>query len=290
MSNKPEIDEVTGVETTGHEWDGIKELNNPLPRWWLWIFYATVVFAIGYAAYYPAIPLINDFTKGIGGYSSRAELHKELAAVEQSRAGLVQQIAETDVADIPANDQLMRFAVAGGEAAYKVNCSQCHGSGAQGGYGYPNLNDDAWIWGGDLDAIYATIAHGVRHEGDDATRFSMMPAFGVDQILGREEITGLAHYIRGMAGLEHDQAQAQGAAESFDINCSGCHGTDGTGMPALGAPNLTDAIWLYGSDQDQLVSQIHDPQHGVMPAWVGRLGEGTVKQLSVYVHSLGGGQ
>ncbi len=290
MSDKPEIDEVTGVETTGHSWDGIQELNNPLPRWWVWIFYATILFSIGYMIYYPAVPLIDDFTKGVGGYSSRAELNQELAAVEAGRADLVQRIADTDVTEIPQDDQLMRFAVAGGQAAYKVNCSQCHGSGAQGGYGYPNLNDDAWIWGGDLASIYTTIAHGVRYDGDDQSRFSMMPAFGADQILGREEIDQLAHYVRGEAGLDHDAEAAEAASESFLNNCAACHGAEAEGMAALGAPNLSDAIWLYGSEHDQIVSQIANPQHGVMPSWVDRLGESTVKQLAVYVHSLGGGQ
>ena len=174
--HKKEIDDVTGVETTGHVWDGIRELNNPLPRWWVWIFYATVVFAIGYMVYYPAVPLINSATQGVGGYSSRAELESAMEAAQAEKAGMLQQLAETDVSDIPANDELMRFATAGGESAYKVYCSQCHGSGAQGGYGYPNLNDDAWIWGGDLETIYTTIAHGIRYDGDPDSRFSMMPS------------------------------------------------------------------------------------------------------------------
>ena len=288
--HKKEIDDVTGVETTGHVWDGIRELNNPLPRWWVWIFYATVVFAIGYMVYYPAVPLINSATQGVGGYSSRAELESAMEAAQAEKAGMLQQLAETDVSDIPANDELMRFATAGGESAYKVYCSQCHGSGAQGGYGYPNLNDDAWIWGGDLETIYTTIAHGIRYDGDPDSRFSMMPSFGVDQILDRDQIQELAHYVRSLSGLEHDAQMAAAAAENFDVNCSSCHGVEGEGMTALGAPNLSDAIWLYGSETDQIASQVHNPKHGVMPAWVDRLGETTVKQLTVYVHSLGGGE
>ncbi|HAE00525.1 MAG TPA: cytochrome-c oxidase, cbb3-type subunit III, partial [Rhodospirillaceae bacterium] len=161
-NDKKNIDEISGVETTGHVWDGIQELNNPLPRWWLWTFYGCIVFAIGYAIYYPSIPLINEATKGVSGYSSRAEVAAELQAASDANSDLVAQLASIDVADIAQNEALQRFAIAGGASAFKVYCSQCHGSGAQGFVGYPNLNDDAWLWGGSVDQIYTTIAHGVR--------------------------------------------------------------------------------------------------------------------------------
>lgn len=182
MSEK-EIDSVTNVETTGHEWDGIKELNNPLPRWWLYTFYACIVFAIGYAVYYPAIPLIEGATQGISGTTTRGELHQEMAEVEAGRADMLEQIRGMDVGEIQANPELARFAAAGGASAFKVYCSQCHGSGAQGAAGYPNLNDDDWLWGGSIDQIAATIRHGVRYEADGDTRYSEMPAFGRDQLL-----------------------------------------------------------------------------------------------------------
>ncbi|MBP5858673.1 cytochrome-c oxidase, cbb3-type subunit III [Marivibrio halodurans] len=290
MSDKPHVDEISGVETTGHEWDGIRELNNPLPRWWVWIFYATIVFSIGYAIYYPSIPLLNDFTKGVGGYSSRAELNQELDAAAAAKAGLLARLAETDVTEIPSDPELMRFAVSGGAAAYRVNCSQCHGSGAQGGFGYPNLNDDAWLWGGDLQSLYTTIAHGIRFETDDQTRYSEMPAFGRDGILDRQQIKALALYVRSLAGLDDGWVDAGETEQSFLDNCAACHGEDGKGMAMMGAPNLTDAIWLYGSETDQIIRQISEPRHGVMPAWGDRLGDVTVKQLTLYVHQLGGGE
>lgn len=286
----PQKDEVTGVDTTGHEWDGIKELDNPLPRWWLWIFYGTIIWAIGYCIYYPAVPLINSATEGMLGYSSRAELHQEIAAVEEGRADLMAQIDATNVEDIAKNETLRRFAISGGASAFKVYCSQCHGSGAAGSPGYPNLNDDVWLWGGSIEAIHLTITHGVRYAGDDDTRFSEMPAFGADAILSAGDIQATANYVGQLAGLEHDVALAQAGAAVYADNCESCHAPDGTGMRDLGAPNLTDAVWLYGDNVSEIATQISRPQHGVMPAWGDRLGDVTVKQLAVFVHSLGGGE
>lgn len=285
-----EIDSVTNVETTGHEWDGIKELNNPLPRWWVYVFYATIVFSIGYCIYYPAIPLISTATEGVGGYSSRTELHNTMAEVEAGRADLLQQIRDTDVAEIPANPELARFAAAGGASAFKVYCSQCHGSGAQGAPGYPNLNDDDWLWGGTIEQIATTIRHGVRYEDDADTRYSEMPAFGRDGLLERAEIVAAAQYVRSLAGLEHDQAALEEGSRVYAENCAACHGDDGLGNKDLGAPNLADAIWFYGDSLEEIAAQIRLPKHGVMPAWGDRLGDATVKQLAVYVHGLGGGE
>jgi len=289
---KNNIDEVTGVETTGHAWDGIQELNNPLPRWWLWIFYACIAFSLGYVIYYPAIPLINDATKGISGFSTRANVEQELQAVADANSGLIARIGATDVGDIAKDQELLRFAISGGSSAYKVYCSQCHGSGAQGAkaQGYPNLNDDAWLWGGSIDAIYTTIAHGVRYEQDEDTRLSEMPAFGRDEILTSDEIKALAEYVRSLSALEHDPAQAASAVTLFADNCAACHGEDGKGIAEMGAPNLSDAVWHYGQETAQLRAQIRNPKHGVMPAWQDRLGDVTVKKLAVYIHSLGGGE
>jgi cytochrome c oxidase cbb3-type subunit 3 len=165
MSEK-HIDDVSGVETTGHVWDGIRELNNPLPRWWLWTFYLTIIWAIGYMFLYPAIPLINGATKGYLGYSSRADVVAELADAKAAQGALLEKIAATPVEEIAGDQELLQFAIAGGSSAFKVNCAQCHGSGAAGSAGYPNLNDDDWIWGGTIDQIYLSIAHGIRYEDD----------------------------------------------------------------------------------------------------------------------------
>jgi cytochrome c oxidase cbb3-type subunit 3 len=171
-----------------------------------------------------------------------------------------------------------------------VYCSQCHGSGAEGGPGYPNLNDDDWLWGGDLDAIYATIAHGVRNDEDDDARFSDMPAFGADGILERDEIKQVTQYVLQISRQEHDAKLAELGSVVFEDNCVACHEENGAGNRDLGAPNLTDAISLYGNTAELISSQIHQPQHGVMPPWRARLSDETVKQLTIFVHNLGGGE
>lgn len=288
--NTREIDELSGTQTTGHEWDGIKELDTPLPRWWVWTFYATIIFSIGYVIYYPAIPMIETSSAGISGVTARGELEKTMAAVGAQQAEKLEQLKNTPIDKVAENEGLYRYAVAGGESLFKVYCSQCHGSGAQGAPGYPNLNDDEWIWGGSLDAIYTTIAHGIRNQDDEETRVSEMPAFGRDQILERDAIVGIAAYVRKLSGQDHDAALAEKGATPYAENCASCHGEKGEGNRDLGAPNLADAIWLYGSSRDEIISQINTPRHGVMPPWIKRLGEARVKQLALYVHSLGGGE
>jgi cytochrome c oxidase cbb3-type subunit 3 len=287
MSEK-HIDEVSGVETTGHSWDGIRELNNPLPRWWLWTFYLTIIWAIGYMVLYPAIPLINGATQGILGYSSRADVVADLADAKAAQGELLDKIAATPVEEIASDPDLLSFAIAGGSSAFKVNCAQCHGSGAAGSEGYPNLNDDAWIWGGEIDQIYQTIAHGIRYEDDPDTRFSEMPAFG--DILEAEQINQVVAYVTSLSREPSDPALVEDGRQVFAENCAACHGDNAEGLADFGAPRLSDAIWLNGSSEAAIASQIRNPKHGVMPAWVDRLGEPTIKQLAVYVHTLGGGQ
>ncbi len=285
-----ETDELSGTETTGHEWDGIKELNSPLPRWWLWTFYATVVFAIGYSLYYPAIPLIKGATAGISGYSSRAEVAKDIAMAAEAQSGIIERTRNSTIDQIATDDELRRFAVSAGKSAFKVYCVQCHGSGAQGAPGYPNLNDDEWIWGGDLETIHISISHGIRNDQDDDARLSEMPAFGVDELLERSEIAAAANYVLKLSGQEHDAALLGEGETVFADNCAACHGEAGKGDREQGAPDLTDAIWLYGSTPELILTQINRPKHGVMPPWLERLGDVTVKQLAVYVHGLGGGE
>lgn len=284
MSDK-HIDEVTGVVTTGHEWDGIRELDNPMPRWWLWTFYATIVWALAYTIAYPAWPLVSSATSGMLGWSSRGDLRAELGAAETSRAEYAARVAELPIDEIMADDTLRQFATSAGAAAFRVNCVQCHGSGAAGSAGYPNLNDDEWLWGGTAEDILYTIAHGVRFAGNDETRYSEMTAFA--DILDREQVATVASYVKSLS--EGGDVAGPGA-DIYADNCASCHGETAKGEPSLGAPDLTDAIWLYGSDLDEIVTQIRTPRHGVMPAWQPRLGETTVKELAIYVHSLGGGQ
>lgn len=285
-----EIDQTTGVSTTGHEWDGIKELDNPMPRWWLWTFFASIIFAVGYMIYYPAIPLIDGSTMGISGETNRSLLKQETELSNQKRVEKITLLNKTNLLDIQKNSDLYRFAVRGGKSLFKVNCVQCHGSGAAGGPGYPNLNDDEWIWGGDLDAIYTTIAHGARNGEDDDERVGDMPAFGRDEMLDREQIASAAEFVLKLSGQEHDTALALQGGAIFEENCASCHGGAGLGDREFGAPSLADAIWLYGGSREQIISQISTPKAGVMPPWISRLGEGSIKQLTIYVHSLGGGE
>lgn len=287
MSGK-EIDEVSGVDTTGHEWDGIKELNNPLPRWWVWTFYATIVWALAYTIAYPAWPMISSATGGMLGYSSRGDIKKELAAAQAAKRDYVAAVEASTVDQILADDTLRQFASAAGAATFKVNCIQCHGTGATGSPGFPNLNDDDWLWGGNPEDIRATIAHGVRFADDDETRVSQMPAFG--EILEPGQIKDIAVYVRSLSTGTQDMLAAGDGAQLFAANCAVCHRETGKGNRELGAPDLTDAIWLYGSSEADIIRQIRTPRNGVMPAWAGRLGDTTVKELAVYVHSLGGGE
>ncbi|MER9598155.1 cytochrome-c oxidase, cbb3-type subunit III [Mesorhizobium sp. M0244] len=282
------IDEVSGISTTGHEWDGIKELNNPLPRWWVITFYITIAWAIGYTVVYPAWPMLTSATRGVLGYSSRRDVKNELAAAEVAKGKFVAAIQAKTVSEITADDTLREFAVAAGGAAFKVNCVQCHGSGAQGSKGFPNLNDDDWLWGGNAEQIQQTIAHGIRFASDPDTRLSEMPAFS--DIITTDQIKQVGAYVASLSDPVQDTSLIELGANVFAENCAACHGENAKGNRELGAPDLTDAIWLYGSGETAIAAQVRAPKHGVMPAWIGRLGEIKAKELAVYVHSLGGGE
>ncbi|AMX99058.1 cytochrome-c oxidase, cbb3-type subunit III [Mesorhizobium ciceri] len=282
------IDETSGVPTTGHEWDGIRELNNPLPRWWITIFYVTIVWAIGYTIAYPAWPLLHSATTGVLGYSSRNDVKHELADAEAAKGKYLAAVESKSVWEIVSDDALREFAIAAGSAAFKINCVQCHGSGAQGSKGIPNLNDDDWLWGGKAEQIQQTITHGIRFASDPDTRLSEMPAFG--DIIAADQIAQVSAYVASLSGEVQDASLIEPGAKVFAENCVGCHGDNAKGNKELGAPDLTDAIWLYGSGEAAIAAQVRAPKQGVMPAWVGRLGEIKVKELAVYVHSLGGGE
>lgn len=286
--SREHIDEVSGISTTGHEWDGIRELNNPLPRWWVITFYITIAWAIGYTVAYPAWPTLTSATKGILGSSSRNDVKNELAAAEAAKGKYVAAIQAKTVSEIAADDVLREFAVAAGGATFKVNCVQCHGSGAQGSKGFPNLNDDDWLWGGKAEQIEQTITHGVRFASDPDTRLSEMPAFG--DIITTDQIKQVGAYVASLSGPVQDTSLIEPGANVFAENCAACHGENAKGNRELGAPDLTDAIWLYGSGETAIAAQVRAPKHGVMPAWIGRLGEIKAKELAVYVHSLGGGE
>ncbi len=286
--SEQEIDETTGVDTTGHTWDGIKELNNPLPRWWLWCFYLTIIWGVGYTVAYPAWPMLTGATSGLLGYSTRAEVAQDIDRFETQNAALKTALAEVELASLSDNPDLQRFAVANGAAVFRTNCSQCHGSGAAGSVGYPNLLDDDWLWGGEIDQIAHTVRHGIRNETDNDAHWSQMPAYG--DILEDEEIAGTVEYVLSLSGGDHDATLAQTGAVIFEEQCSACHGENGMGDPEQGAPNLTDAIWLYGGDRETLLETITNARFGVMPAWGSRLSAADVNAVAAYVHGLGGGE
>ncbi|TMM51778.1 cytochrome-c oxidase, cbb3-type subunit III [Sulfitobacter sabulilitoris] len=286
---KPPVDDVTGIETTGHSWDGIEELNSPLPRWWLWTFYATVIWGIAYTVAYPAWPMIDRATTGILGYSTRAEVAADIAAFEDATAELSAQLARADLTALEPDDPLHRYAVSSGAAVFRTNCSQCHGSGAAGARGYPNLLDDDWLWGGTVEQIAYTVRHGIRNEQDPDARWSQMPAYR--DLLTPDEIAQTVEYVVSLSDRPHETAQAAQGAEIFADQCSACHGEAGTGMREMGAPNLTDAIWLYGGDREALTATIANARFGVMPPWgPPRLSEAQVQAVAAYVHQLGGGE
>jgi len=290
MTDHGETDHVTGTTTTGHEWDGIKELNTPLPRWWILTFYACIVWAVGYWIVYPAWPLLWSNTTGILGYSSRADVAVELANLEKIRGDKMVALASAPLAEIEKDPALLALARARGKTVFGDNCAPCHGSGGAGAKGYPNLNDDDWLWGGSLDQIMQTIQFGAR-SGHAKAHENAMLAFGKEGVLKKDQIVTVANYVRSLSGLSTATGyDASAGAKIFADNCTSCHGDNAKGNQELGAPNLTDKIWLYGSDEATLVETITNGRNGVMPAWVGRLDPVTIKALTVYVHSLGGGK
>lgn len=281
------IDEPTGTPTVGHEWDGIEELDTPMPRWWLWTLYLTIVWGVIYVILYPAWPLIDRATEGTLGWSSRGDLAEEMNVADQARTTVREELARIPVERLPENSELFAQAVAGGRSAFQVHCSQCHGSGAAGSQtlGYPNLNDDDWLWGGDPKAIEYTLVHGIRTAGVENTRTSIMPPF--DGVFEQAQLDALVSHV---LSLSNKGRPSSPGAQLYQDNCTACHGSNGEGNRELGAPRLNDAIWLYGSSREQIRSQILNPRMGRMPHWSGRLDPVTIKMLTAYVWSLGGGE
>ncbi|OBX18596.1 cytochrome c oxidase, cbb3-type subunit III [Erythrobacter sp. QSSC1-22B] len=286
MVNK-RIDEATGTETVGHEWDGIEELDTPMPRWWLWTFYATIAWSLVYVVLYPAWPMVEKATDGVLGWSSRGQLAEEMSVADLAQAGVRERLSRIPIERLPDDSALMAQAVAGGAAAFKVNCVQCHGSGAAGSQtlGYPNLNDDAWLWGGDLRAIEYTLVHGIRQAGHDATRTSLMPPFA--GVFTPQQMDALVDHVLSLSGKAESGPVG---AQIYADNCALCHGPQGGGNRELGAPRLNDAIWLRGGSREAIARQVIDPKLGMMPGWGERLDPVTIKMLAAYVHSLGGGE
>jgi len=283
-----ERDEVSGTDTTGHEWDGIKELNTPMPRWWLWTFYATIVFAVVWWVLYPSWPTLNTYWKGTLNYSSRVNLTKDLQARDQARAPWTKQFAALPITEIVKDRKLQEFAMAGGKVIFADNCAPCHGSQGSGAPGYPVLADDDWLWGGTLEDIETTVRYGIRSTHDD-TRSSEMPVFS-DDYLSPAQISDAAEFVLSLSNTAKDTAAAARGAKVFAEECSACHGEKGEGGRDFGAPRLSDGLWLYGGTHEAIVKQVSKPAHGVMPTWQGRLDDVSIKQVAIYVHELGGGE
>lgn len=278
------------VPTTGHSWDGIEEFDNPMPRWWLWTFYACIVWAIGYTIAYPAWPMIKSATPGILGYATRTEFENDNIALEKANQAINDTLASVELTEISTNKELNTYAKNKGAAVFRTWCAQCHGSGAAGvqANGYPNLLDNDWLWGGAIEDIHTTITHGIRNTSDEDARFSQMPAFG--EILDPQDIEAVANYVMSLSGDAQDPEMVQDGATVFMDNCAACHGDDGMGDRSQGAPNLTDAIWLYGNGKENIVRQVTNARNGVMPNWNVRLDEADIRAVAIYVHSLGGGE
>ncbi len=289
-----EHDPVTGRHTTGHEWDGLKELNTPLPKWWFWTFVATVVWGIGYAVLYPSVPWFTTYYPGLLGFSQRARVEADVRALDGRRSEVMGRLKAVPLADVRKDEALYAVAMAAGRIAFANNCQSCHGPGGEGRPGYPALAGDAWIWGGSLDAIKQTVTYGIRSGHPDA-RVSMMPRFGLDGMLKPAEIDAVADYVMTLyrpaapAGDEANGDVAKGGA-IFAENCAACHGDKGQGNRELGAPALRSGVHLYGDSREVVRAQIVNPRQGVMPNWNTRLDEATIRAVTLYVHGLGGGE
>lgn len=289
MPTKIEKDSITGQETTGHEWDGLKELNTPLPKWWLYTFYATILFAAVWVVLYPAIP-VQGWT-GLTGWTARGALPAQMDAERARQAPMLARLREVSAEQIAADPELRGFALAGGRVGFANNCAGCHGAGGQGAAGgFPSLADDDWLWGGGFEAIHTTITHGVRAGESDEERGIAMPAFLTTGMLTQAQINDTAEFVLSLSGRSTDTAAAERGREPYAENCASCHGEQGEGNRDLGAPRLNDQIWLYGGDRASVIRSIAYSRAGVMPAWRGRLDPAMINMITVYVHALGGGE
>jgi cytochrome c oxidase cbb3-type subunit 3 len=291
MPTKIEKDSITGRNTTGHEWDGIKELDTPLPKWWLYVFFATIVWSIGWFVLYPSIPYGTGYFHGLLGYSQRRQVDAAVAEINASRAAALDKIATLSFADIRKDPSLLEIALTSGRITFAENCQPCHGPGGGGRVGYPALAAGAWLWGGTLADIQQTITHGIR-SSDSATRQSAMPRFGADGILKPDQIQQVADFVwsKFYAHTAENANDVSAGAKLFADNCAICHGADGQGGREQGAPRLASRVHLYGDSREAVVQQITMPRMGVMPNWGARLDPATIKAVTLYVHSLGGGE
>jgi len=289
MPSKIEKDAYSGTDTTGHEWDGLKELNTPLPKWWLYTLYATIAWAVVMCVLYPSIPGLHSYWHGVLGYSARADAMRGWHEMQARHADAMTRIAKTPIDQVAKDPQLMETALQSGRITFANNCQPCHGQNGAGRIGYPALGDDVWLWGGKLQDIETTITHGARSP-DPATRQSVMPNFGTDNILKPADIQSVADFVGVWWGVTPAGTNVSTGAKIFADNCAMCHGDKGQGGRDFGAPPLNSRIHLYGGGRADIVAQVTHPRMGVMPNWNARLDTGTIRSVALYVHSLGGGE
>ncbi len=275
--------------TTGHDWDGITEYDAPIPRWWLWTLYATIIFAVVYCILYPSLPLIHGNSTGLLASTNRANLNAEIAQDAQAKSVIDGKIIQANFQEILHDEPLRQYSIAAGKSIYALNCTQCHNDGAQGNIGFPNLLDDDWLWGGKIEEIHQTIQYGVR-SGHAKARDSQMPAFGTDGILNPQQIADVSAFVLNLSQSPIVTGKSENGKKIFADNCAACHGEKATGNREIGAPNLTDAIWLYGKKQSSIIETISKSRQGQMRAWGDVLTPVQLKQVAIYIHELGGGE
>lgn len=279
-----ERDPISGYATTGHDWNGIKELNSPVPRIVLWFLAVTHVYAVIAWVLFPTWPLGQTYTRGLLGGDQKSAVEADIAAATAARADWITALATQDFDAIRADTDLMARALATAAPLYGQNCQVCHGAGGVGGPGFPRLADDIWLWGGTAEEIETTLRYGINSDHPD-THFAQMPAFGRDALLSRPEIAVLTDYVRTLgAGVIPDDP-SEGAV-LFQSTCAGCHGEDARGIDGTGAPDLTDADWIYGGDPETIRATLMNGRQGVMPAWEGRLSDAEIRMLALYIDGL----
>lgn len=286
--DEQEFDPITGRKTTGHEWNGIKELDTPIPRVVLFFLAAGTLFSLIWWVLMPAWPLGVTYTKGLLGLDQRDVVTYEVQAAAAARSVWTDRLATADFAEITADPEMMAYVRQTGRVVFTDNCAVCHGTGGGGGPGYPALTAGTWLWGGDLDSLAETIRVGINAQHPE-TRASAMLAFGDMKILTPEQITGVTGYVRTLSGQEPeyvDAAALVAGQQTFAEQCAVCHGVDGRGISSVGAPNLTDRQWLYGGDTQSIADSIHSGRRGQMPAWEGRLSPAEIRMMAIYVSDL----
>ena len=285
-----ERDDVTGRETTGHEWNGIKELDTPIPRGVLMFLIVTHIWAIAWWFFVPAWPLGQTYTKGLLGVDQQTTVEARLVEGQQQRSAWTTRLEAEPYEAILADEALMKTVRDTGRQLFGDNCAVCHGRDGRGRANYPDLTDDDWLWGGGPELIEQTMRVGINTAHPD-TRIGQMPAFGRDQMLDREQVRNAAAYVYSLTNPDYSTPEnldrIDAGHEVFVSTCAACHGDNGQGNVDVGAPNLTDARWIYGGDLDTIIASVHGGRQGHMPTWDERLTTAEIRTLAVYVHDLG---